>query len=81
MVLGSLEKAMAHPRQNNKARAFLADNRRREEKTQRRGHPKVDLLCTFHQLTTSCHISQGILNMLVKGTFSITQKLSGGCPL
>lgn len=70
MALGSLEKAMAHPRQNSKARVFMEDNRRRKQKTQRRGYAKVDLLCTSHQLTTSCHISQGILNVLVKGTLA-----------
>lgn len=47
---------MARPRQNSKARAVMAEDRRGKQKTQRRGHARVNILCTSHQLTMSCHI-------------------------
>lgn len=31
-----------------------------KQKTQRRGHARVDILCTSHQLTPPCQMSQGM---------------------
>lgn len=54
----------------------MADNGRRNQKTQRTEHARE----MYYMSTEATPFSKAVRNVLVKGA-SITEKLSGGCTL